>query len=182
MSLLDRIKQAAGQLKDEASKQAEMLRLQGELGRTEGEIERTLVEVGKRARELCRKSKLDDADIKILMLRIDEQEEHLEALRLEVQALRQETPAPAQEAASQTPATAARVPTFEADGDEAQETASKPSPPAANEPYRPPMAPQAAPAETSHLTARQCPKCEALCPAGARFCQQCGASVDADEG
>jgi hypothetical protein len=184
MTFFDKLKQAAGQIADGASRQVDLLKLQSELGNVETQMERQYAEAGRRARELYRRKLILDSEMDVLMQRIDGYEAQVMELREQVQAVQQgageqhaegtpaaPAPPPAQGYVPATPAAPAPVPAVPAAGPVYQPPMpAAPPPPAEAAPVAPPPAPAPAPAEQAVL----CPECGKQVPESAKFCLNCG--------
>ena len=158
MTFLNRLKQAAGQLADGASRQAKILQLQSKMGGVETEIERNYTEAGKQARQLFRQKKLVDADVEVFVHRIEDLEEELQSLREEVQELQQ--PHEAQdEWASEAP------------------QPTEPQAVSATEPAQPEPVAETEPEPEPQPEMALCPDCGSRVAEDAQFCQQCGSKL-----
>lgn len=188
MALFDKLKQAAGQIADSASRQTGVMKLQSQLGALETEIERTYAEAGKRARQLYRERQLLDNEIGVIMERIDALEAELQQLRQRVHDLQQ--PAPVQQAPQapvpQSPGAAApQTPTAQAPVAPATPAPPAPIPQSAQgQPAQgPPQAfqpPQTPPAVTQPQPSPEtvlCPHCGHQIEDDARFCESCGGKL-----
>ncbi len=164
MTFFDRLKHAAENLADGASRQVNVLKLQNELGTVEAEADRMYAEAGRRGRELFRRKLIMDSEFAVIMRRIDALEEQLTELRGRVQAVQQSTgsgsadmPAPAAPTAAAPPVAPAAVP--------------------APAPVQPMPAPAPAPPPTTTAPATPdalCPQCGARVAESAKLCPECG--------
>ncbi len=84
MDIFGEAKKAFQLLADGAVQQADYLKLQARLGKLDEEKQRQLVEVGKRAEELWQARQIKDRTLDILMKRITDIDEQMDALRQEI--------------------------------------------------------------------------------------------------
>ncbi len=171
MTFFDKLKQAAGQLADGASRQAEVLKLQSQLGHVQTELDRNYGEAGKRCRELYRSKRILDSEIEVIMKRVDALEGEMEALRQRVQDV-QAAEEYGQEAQPQPAPTPVQQPTPPAGS--VPSVAGAPAAPAAQpEPYR-------APTHSQQEDKVLCPSCGKMVPSNASFCEGCGEKLSSD--
>ncbi len=84
MDIFGEAKKAFRSLADSATQQADYLKLQARLGKLDDEKQQQLIEVGKRAEELWRARQIKDRTLDIVMKRITDIDEQMDALRQEI--------------------------------------------------------------------------------------------------
>ncbi len=90
MDWLEKAKQALNKAAEQISVEARILKLQAELGALEEERKRQFALAGERAYELRKRGEIHDPELKVILRRVDELNEQIEALRAEIAKLKAE--------------------------------------------------------------------------------------------